>query len=235
MCVRVATSTVRALPATTLPAASLMSQLPRLPCRLLERAAGHGSIHGAGVGVQNYGSAAGRQQAEGRAPGQGPCASGDQCYAGPGAPLRDRPAGVLCAGPESLPGDGAVTRCDMGRERGILCWCPSLACGHIVLPCCDLIAQQSAINTLSQGAAAGARSSVLPQRSERAYVASPASLSLTHQRSPLGGAARCCAPHSLPPGGEMLDAVNDKGHYSEDEARTAFLRVLQGVQYLHSR
>ncbi|KAL4854177.1 putative myosin light chain kinase [Chlorella vulgaris] len=35
-------------------------------------------------------------------------------------------------------------------------------------------------------------------------------------------------------GGEMLDAVNDKGHYSEDEARTAFLRVLQGVQYLHS-
>ncbi len=98
-------------------ARQLMSQLPRLPCRLLERAAGHGSIHGAGVGVQSHGSAAGRQRAEGRAAGQGPCASGDQCYAGPGALVRDRPAGVLCAGPESLPADGAVRGWDMGRER----------------------------------------------------------------------------------------------------------------------
>lgn len=38
-----------------------------------------------------------------------------------------------------------------------------------------------------------------------------------------------------PPGGELLDAVLEKGHYSEDDARTCFLQIMRGIMYLHSR
>ncbi|KAL4442683.1 hypothetical protein ABPG77_006677 [Micractinium sp. CCAP 211/92] len=36
-------------------------------------------------------------------------------------------------------------------------------------------------------------------------------------------------------GGELLDAVLDKGHYSEADARSCFLQIIKAVQYLHSR
>lgn len=36
-------------------------------------------------------------------------------------------------------------------------------------------------------------------------------------------------------GGELLDAVLDKGHYSEADARSCFLQIVKAVQYLHSR
>ena len=39
----------------------------------------------------------------------------------------------------------------------------------------------------------------------------------------------CCA------GGELLDAVIEKGHYSEDDARKIFVQIMDGIQYLHSR
>ncbi|GAB4813322.1 hypothetical protein N2152v2_000368 [Parachlorella kessleri] len=35
-------------------------------------------------------------------------------------------------------------------------------------------------------------------------------------------------------GGELLDAVLEKGHYSEDDARTCFLQIMRGIMYLHS-
>eukprot|EP00887_Chlorella_sp_A99_P007252 scaffold2.g7252.t1 len=35
-------------------------------------------------------------------------------------------------------------------------------------------------------------------------------------------------------GGELLDAVVDKGHYSEDDARVVFVQLIRGVRYLHS-
>lgn len=42
-------------------------------------------------------------------------------------------------------------------------------------------------------------------------------------------------PPPPPPGGELLDAVLDKGHYSEADARSCFLQIIKAVQYLHSR
>jgi serine/threonine protein kinase len=36
-------------------------------------------------------------------------------------------------------------------------------------------------------------------------------------------------------GGELLDAVLQCGHYSEAEARTAFVQLIKGIEYLHSR
>eukprot|EP00887_Chlorella_sp_A99_P005806 scaffold1.g5806.t1 len=35
-------------------------------------------------------------------------------------------------------------------------------------------------------------------------------------------------------GGELLDAVVEAGHYSEDDARTVFAQLISGVRYLHS-
>lgn len=40
---------------------------------------------------------------------------------------------------------------------------------------------------------------------------------------------------SLPAGGELLDAVLEKGHYSEADARSCFLQIMRAIQYLHSR
>lgn len=36
-------------------------------------------------------------------------------------------------------------------------------------------------------------------------------------------------------GGELLDAVLDKGSYSEADARLCFLQLLRGIHYLHSQ
>ncbi|PSC73989.1 CAMK CAMK1 kinase [Micractinium conductrix] len=36
-------------------------------------------------------------------------------------------------------------------------------------------------------------------------------------------------------GGELLDAVLEKGHYSEGDARSCFLQIIQAIKYLHSR
>ncbi len=36
-------------------------------------------------------------------------------------------------------------------------------------------------------------------------------------------------------GGELLDAVLQRGHYTEDEARVAFVQLIKGIEYLHSR
>ncbi|EFN53546.1 hypothetical protein CHLNCDRAFT_136678 [Chlorella variabilis] len=36
-------------------------------------------------------------------------------------------------------------------------------------------------------------------------------------------------------GGELLDAVLEKGHYSEADARSIFLQIIKAIQYLHSR
>ncbi|EFN53943.1 hypothetical protein CHLNCDRAFT_8755, partial [Chlorella variabilis] len=36
-------------------------------------------------------------------------------------------------------------------------------------------------------------------------------------------------------GGELLDALINKGHYSEADARTIFQQLIRGVQHLHSR
>ncbi|KAL4854215.1 Calcium/calmodulin-dependent protein kinase type 1D [Chlorella vulgaris] len=36
-------------------------------------------------------------------------------------------------------------------------------------------------------------------------------------------------------GGELLDAVLEKGHYSEGDARSVFLQIIKAIQYLHSR
>jgi len=35
-------------------------------------------------------------------------------------------------------------------------------------------------------------------------------------------------------GGELLEAVLQRGTYSEAEARLAFVQLLKGIQYLHS-
>ena len=35
-------------------------------------------------------------------------------------------------------------------------------------------------------------------------------------------------------GGELLDAVLEKGHYSEDDALTCLLQIMRGIMYLHS-
>ena len=36
-------------------------------------------------------------------------------------------------------------------------------------------------------------------------------------------------------GGELLDAVLEKGSYSEADARLCFVQLLRGIEYLHSR
>lgn len=36
-------------------------------------------------------------------------------------------------------------------------------------------------------------------------------------------------------GGELLDAVLDRGSYSEADARLCFAQLLSGIEYLHSR
>ncbi len=36
-------------------------------------------------------------------------------------------------------------------------------------------------------------------------------------------------------GGELLDAVLEKGSYSEADARLCFIQLLRGVAYLHSQ
>jgi serine/threonine protein kinase len=36
-------------------------------------------------------------------------------------------------------------------------------------------------------------------------------------------------------GGELLEAVLQRGSYSEGEARLAFVQLLRGIQYLHSK
>lgn len=53
-------------------------------------------------------------------------------------------------------------------------------------------------------------------------------------------AALCCAVQvylmtELVTGGELLDAVLQRGTYSEAEARLAFVQLLHGIQYLHSK
>lgn len=40
---------------------------------------------------------------------------------------------------------------------------------------------------------------------------------------------------AVPAGGELLDAVLEKGHYSEADARSCFLQIIRAIQYLHSR
>lgn len=36
-------------------------------------------------------------------------------------------------------------------------------------------------------------------------------------------------------GGELLDAVLEKGSYSEADARLCFIQLLRGMAYLHSQ
>jgi serine/threonine protein kinase len=36
-------------------------------------------------------------------------------------------------------------------------------------------------------------------------------------------------------GGELLDAVLQRGTYSEQEARSCFIQLLRGIAYLHSK
>lgn len=50
-------------------------------------------------------------------------------------------------------------------------------------------------------------------------------------------AARLSQPLSVlsPAGGELLDAVNNQGHYSEADARTIFCQLMAGIRYLHSK
>ena len=36
-------------------------------------------------------------------------------------------------------------------------------------------------------------------------------------------------------GGELLDAVLERGSYSESDARLCFAQLLSGIDYLHSR
>mmetsp|Transcript_31338 Transcript_31338/g.43471 ORF Transcript_31338/g.43471 Transcript_31338/m.43471 type:complete len:346 (-) Transcript_31338:209-1246(-) len=36
-------------------------------------------------------------------------------------------------------------------------------------------------------------------------------------------------------GGELLDALIDKGHYTEDDARIVFIQIIKGIQYLHTQ
>ena len=36
-------------------------------------------------------------------------------------------------------------------------------------------------------------------------------------------------------GGEVLDAVLERGQYSEADARLCFVQLLQGIAYLHSK
>lgn len=36
-------------------------------------------------------------------------------------------------------------------------------------------------------------------------------------------------------GGELLEAVLQRGTYSEAEARLAFVQLLKGIEYLHSK
>lgn len=54
-------------------------------------------------------------------------------------------------------------------------------------------------------------------------------------------AVLCCAAlcqvyliTELVTGGELLEAVLQRGTYSEAEARLAFVQLLKGIQYLHS-
>lgn len=42
-------------------------------------------------------------------------------------------------------------------------------------------------------------------------------------------------PALLCAGGELLDAVLEKGHYSEDDARACFVQIMHGIMYLHSK
>ncbi|KAL4419974.1 hypothetical protein ABPG75_007072 [Micractinium tetrahymenae] len=46
-------------------------------------------------------------------------------------------------------------------------------------------------------------------------------------------AGRLCLVMELLPGGELLDLVLEKGPFSEDDARTVFRQLLEGVDYLH--
>ena len=36
-------------------------------------------------------------------------------------------------------------------------------------------------------------------------------------------------------GGELLDAVLQRGSYNEADARTCFAQLLRGIEYLHSK
>ena len=36
-------------------------------------------------------------------------------------------------------------------------------------------------------------------------------------------------------GGELLDAVLERGSYSEADARQCFVQLLRGISYLHSK
>jgi serine/threonine protein kinase len=36
-------------------------------------------------------------------------------------------------------------------------------------------------------------------------------------------------------GGELLEAVLQRGSYNESEARLCFMQLLKGIEYLHSR
>lgn len=44
-----------------------------------------------------------------------------------------------------------------------------------------------------------------------------------------------CLSSMAAAGGELLDAVLEKGHYSEADARSCFLQIMRAIQYLHSR
>ena len=51
----------------------------------------------------------------------------------------------------------------------------------------------------------------------------------------------CCRWHNkvylimeLLRGGELLEALLEKGQYSEEDARVIFLQLIRGVEYLHS-
>jgi hypothetical protein len=62
--------------------------------------------------------------------------------------------------------------------------------------------------------------------------ACPAALLLGPDRA---GSRSTRPPRTQPAGGELLDAVNNKGHYSEADARTIFCQLMSGIRYLHSK
>lgn len=44
----------------------------------------------------------------------------------------------------------------------------------------------------------------------------------------------CIFPSVPPPGGELLEELEEQGAFSEPQARRIFRQLLLGVQYLHS-
>ena len=48
-------------------------------------------------------------------------------------------------------------------------------------------------------------------------------------------AAQVCLITELLTSGELLDAVLQRGCYSEDDARECFVQLLKGIEYLHAK